>query len=153
MKRFHGDPDRFAAVAEFVVAEFGRSVRYIADVAGGFTQRMQQPQTLLALAQRSVGVLAMRDVAQHPAQAAEMVLIRLAYASELPSPADLIKQLRENAGANAAAGTPVPNGNGGGGSRAKIAVGGAAVAVATQAIAQQTVPQTNPDMQPMPTSC
>ncbi len=33
--------------------------------------------------------------APHPAQAAEMVLIRLAYAAELPTPGDLIKQLRE----------------------------------------------------------
>jgi DNA polymerase-3 subunit gamma/tau len=36
--------------------------------------------------------------ALHPAQAAEMVLIRMAYASELPPPADLIKQLRAEAG-------------------------------------------------------
>jgi hypothetical protein len=35
MSRFHGDPDRFEAVAAFVAAEFGRSVRYVADVAGG----------------------------------------------------------------------------------------------------------------------
>ncbi len=41
--------------------------------------------------------------AQHPAQAAEMVLIRLAYAAELPLPADLIKQLRETAGTSGSA--------------------------------------------------
>jgi hypothetical protein len=35
MSRFHGDPDRFEAVAALVAAEFGRSVRYVADVAGG----------------------------------------------------------------------------------------------------------------------
>jgi hypothetical protein len=35
MRRFHGDPDRFEVVAAFVAAEFGRSVRYVADVAGG----------------------------------------------------------------------------------------------------------------------
>jgi hypothetical protein len=33
--RFHGDPTRFAVVAEFVADRFGRDVRYIADVAGG----------------------------------------------------------------------------------------------------------------------
>lgn len=33
--RFHGDPRRFEAVAEFIYARYGRDVRYIADVAGG----------------------------------------------------------------------------------------------------------------------
>ena len=50
--------------------------------------------------------------AQHPAQAAEMVLIRLAYAAELPLPADLIKQLRETVGTNGAGtATSAPSGN------------------------------------------
>ena len=35
MRRFHGDPARFEAVATFVAEEFGRRVRYVADVAGG----------------------------------------------------------------------------------------------------------------------
>ncbi len=35
------------------------------------------------------------QTAPHPAQAAEMVLIRLAYAAELPPPGDLVKQLKE----------------------------------------------------------
>lgn len=33
--RFHGDPARFDAVADFVAERFGRSVRWVADVAGG----------------------------------------------------------------------------------------------------------------------
>ena len=33
--RFHGDPRRFEVVAEFIYDRYGRSVRYIADVAGG----------------------------------------------------------------------------------------------------------------------
>ena len=33
--RFHGDPKRFEVVAEFISGQFGHSVRYIADVAGG----------------------------------------------------------------------------------------------------------------------
>lgn len=33
--RFHGAPERFETVARFVDERFGRSVRYIADVAGG----------------------------------------------------------------------------------------------------------------------
>jgi len=33
--RFHGSPERFDVVAEFIHDYYGRSVRYIADVAGG----------------------------------------------------------------------------------------------------------------------
>jgi hypothetical protein len=33
--RFHGDPDRFAVVAEFISNAYGASIQYIADVAGG----------------------------------------------------------------------------------------------------------------------
>ncbi|MBT7303189.1 MAG: hypothetical protein HN849_26905 [Victivallales bacterium] len=33
--RFHGDPERFEAVASFVNDRYGTTVRFIADVAGG----------------------------------------------------------------------------------------------------------------------
>jgi hypothetical protein len=33
--RFHGDPRRFEAVAEFIYDRYGKGVQYIADVAGG----------------------------------------------------------------------------------------------------------------------
>lgn len=33
--RFHGDPERFRVVADYVADEFGRSINYVADVAGG----------------------------------------------------------------------------------------------------------------------
>jgi hypothetical protein len=33
--RFHGDPDRFYLMAEFIGERFGNSVEYVADVAGG----------------------------------------------------------------------------------------------------------------------
>jgi len=33
--RFHGDPARFDVLAEYVYDRYGRSVQYIADVAGG----------------------------------------------------------------------------------------------------------------------
>jgi hypothetical protein len=33
--RFHGDPKRFEVVADFIYTRFQRSIRYIADVAGG----------------------------------------------------------------------------------------------------------------------
>ncbi|MDX2028257.1 MAG: DNA polymerase III subunit gamma/tau [Alphaproteobacteria bacterium] len=86
--------------------------------------------------------------ASHPAQAAEMVLIRLAYASELPPPADLIKQLRETAG-NIAPSASVTPPSGGSGTRARVANGGT---VLTQAIATQSLPQAEAAPQIMPTS-
>ena len=33
--RFHGSPERFEVVADFVVERFGRNIKYVADVAGG----------------------------------------------------------------------------------------------------------------------
>lgn len=33
--RFHGDPERFAVLADFIADRYWRSVTYIADVAGG----------------------------------------------------------------------------------------------------------------------
>ena len=54
-------------------------------------------------------------------RAAEMALIRLCYAAELPSPADAIKALQNGAGAaanaSAASAAPAPRGGGGGGRR------------------------------------
>ncbi|HUY68267.1 MAG TPA: DNA polymerase III subunit gamma/tau [Alphaproteobacteria bacterium] len=77
--------------------------------------------------------------APHPADAAEMVLIRLAYAAELPPPADLVRQLRETIGADSAASSPVSASPPGGAPRAKIAVGGATALA--PAIAKQAIPQ------------
>lgn len=67
--------------------------------------------------------------APYPAQAAEMVLIRMAYAAELPPPGDLIKQLREQLGSSGAAASPSPtSGGGGGGSKAMLVRSGAVAA-------------------------
>ncbi len=58
--------------------------------------------------------------APNPAQAAEMVLIRLSYAAELPPPGDLIKQLREQAAsAPQSTGSSAPP-SGGGSSAARF---------------------------------
>lgn len=35
MIKFHGAPERFEVVADFVYSRFGKSIKYIADVAGG----------------------------------------------------------------------------------------------------------------------
>lgn len=89
--------------------------------------------------------------AQHPAQAAEMVLIRLAYASELPPPGDLIKQLKESsAGSAVAVPLQAPSSNGDG-SRAKITSGGAS-AVLSPAVAPKSIPQIDVSLQPAPTN-
>lgn len=76
------------------------------------------------------------QIAAQPAMAAEMVLVRLAYAAELPPPGDLIKQLREQMGsAPKTEGTNVPSGGGGGASSRFTAVptgGGTSVLRAAQ---------------------
>lgn len=80
------------------------------------------------------------QTAAHPAQAAEMVLIRLAYAANLPSPGDLVKQLRDSIGATGNSGTTsgaVPPSGGG----AKLALGGGGVVMA----APQAVANSQPD--------
>ena len=51
--------------------------------------------------------LAETRAAPNPLQAAEMALVRLAYAADLPTPAEVIEQLRNN--------PPAPRGPGGGG--------------------------------------
>ncbi|MDE1900183.1 MAG: DNA polymerase III subunit gamma/tau [Alphaproteobacteria bacterium] len=76
--------------------------------------------------------------AAHPAQAAEMVLIRLAYAADLPSPGDLVRQLRDQAASGASA--PAASGpTSGGGPKARLALGGGGVSIdaapAPQAVA------------------
>ena len=63
--------------------------------------------------------------APSPLRAAEMALIRLCYAADLPSPADAIKALQNGAGAGGerqcGAAAPAPRGGGGGGAAARAA--------------------------------
>jgi DNA polymerase-3 subunit gamma/tau len=61
--------------------------------------------------------------APNPLQAAEMAVVRLAYAAEMPTPAELVEQLRTN--------PPAPRGpGGGGGGGASAPMGGMANAMA-----------------------
>ncbi len=79
------------------------------------------------------------QTAPNPVQAAEMVLIRVAYACDLPPPADLVKQLRDLASSGGLQGSSTPQSGGGGGPKAKLALGGAGGTVsvpAPQALAQ-----------------
>ena len=58
-----------------------------------------------------------------PLAAAEMVLVRFAYAADLPSPADLVKEWKDKGGPGVPApGGVRPAGNGGGGASAGLAV-------------------------------
>jgi len=57
-----------------------------------------------------------------PAAAAEMVLVRLAYAADLPTPGDALKALQE--GTDVPAGSPASGPSGGGGGGARAAAGG-----------------------------
>jgi len=75
--------------------------------------------------------------APSPLQAAEMVLVRLAYAADLPSPAEAIEQMRNN---------PPPPGGGGGG---RPAGGGAPTGGYAQAVSQATVNGVGPSGQPV----
>jgi len=69
------------------------------------------------------------DIAPDRRMAAEMILIRLCYVSDLPSPADLVKRIE--AEEKSGGGAPVlPNGGGGGGALRAMAGGGARVIAA-----------------------
>ncbi|GLQ05430.1 DNA polymerase III subunit gamma/tau [Sneathiella chinensis] len=62
--------------------------------------------------------------------AAEMVLVRLAYASTLPSPEELAKKLQDGQYTGGAPGSGAPSGGGGGGGMRAAAGGGAAATLA-----------------------
>lgn len=80
--------------------------------------------------------------ALNPQLALEMIIIRLLYVSDQPTPGDAMKQLKDGSFAPAGAGAAMGGGAGTGGNlpRAQlrsVAGGGAAAAVATQAVSAQ----------------
>lgn len=80
------------------------------------------------------------NVAPSPLAAAEMVLVRLAYAAELPTPGDALKALQEGEGTAAQTQAPAGNnGNGGSGARAR-AGGHADVAAGSPMPSSETAP-------------
>ncbi len=81
--------------------------------------------------------------APHPAQAAEMALIRLSYAAELPPPGDLIKQLRETMTTTNAGPSASPPPSRGGPGRGETGWSGArsATAIAATPLLPQPLPQ------------
>ena len=59
--------------------------------------------------------------APSPLRAAEMALIRLCYVTDLPTPSEAIKSLRNGAPAGGETAAPAPRGGGGGGAAARLA--------------------------------
>lgn len=80
--------------------------------------------------------------ALNPQLALEMIIIRLLYISDQPTPGDAMKQLKDGTFAPAGAGAPMGNGGGAGAGlpraqlRSVAGGGGSVAAVATQAVAQ-----------------
>jgi DNA polymerase III subunit gamma/tau len=67
------------------------------------------------------------QAAPQPLAALEMLVIRMAYAAELPSPADLVAQLKDGGAVGTGGGSPAPRGGGnGGGARAQLVATNAA---------------------------
>jgi DNA polymerase-3 subunit gamma/tau len=96
-------------------------------VKGGEMAKTLSMATLTRVWQMLLKGLGEVRTAPSPLQAAEMVLVRLAYAADLPSPAEAIESLRNN---------PPPSGGGGGGGGLPA---GAPAGGYTQALAQATV--------------
>jgi len=73
---------------------------------------------------------------QRPLQAADMVLVRLAYAADLPTPGEALKQLLSAAGPTVASGSPSPASGGSrsgeGASQGRLASTGARAQLASQ---------------------
>ncbi|WP_169567276.1 DNA polymerase III subunit gamma/tau [Sneathiella limimaris] len=77
--------------------------------------------------------------------AAEMVLVRLVYASNLPTPQDLAKQIGSGAGNNGTPASPPSGGGAGGDNRPRMsAAGNATLAVSNPAPQQSPMPDAAP---------
>ncbi|MGU3496424.1 DNA polymerase III subunit gamma/tau [Xanthobacteraceae bacterium A53D] len=78
-----------------------------------------------------------------PAQAAEMVLVRLAYASDLPTPDETLRKLKDMP--TDGGGAPGPSAGGGGPPSGAVAVGGGgarlAIAARSEPVPQRAAPQ------------
>ncbi|MBS9476741.1 DNA polymerase III subunit gamma/tau [Ancylobacter radicis] len=95
--------------------------------------------------------------AAKPMQAAEMVLVRLAYASDLPTPDEALRRLRdgaEDAPARPPAGGGAPSGGGsaGGGNSGGGGGGSAAMAMAPRFAAPRALPSSAPSSTPSASS-
>ncbi|MFD1626707.1 DNA polymerase III subunit gamma/tau [Azospirillum griseum] len=87
------------------------------------------------------------QVAPVPQQALEMVIVRLSYAADLPTPGELIRQFQAQQG-GAGGGAP-SRGPGGGGGPVAVVSNGVSAGGAAHAVARRVDPQTQP-AQPQP---
>jgi DNA polymerase-3 subunit gamma/tau len=132
-----------ADLAEFVhfVTRVKLSEAALADPAATEVERARAKEFAAKLSHRVLARawqmllkgVAEVQIAPKPAQAADMVLVRLAYAADLPTPDEALRVLAEGEGAVPAAAAPrvAPGGGNGGGARA-TAGGSAALAAAPQ---------------------
>jgi DNA polymerase-3 subunit gamma/tau len=109
------------------------------------TQGLAMAQKLSMAALTRAWALLMKGLdetlrAPSPARAAEMALIRLCYAADLPSPSDALKQLQGGGSAPAAGSAPAPRGGGGGGAAARLATSQPASAIAAQPVQAAALP-------------
>ncbi len=74
--------------------------------------------------------------APKPVQAAEMVLVRLAYAADLPTPDEALRRLKDQPSPSSAPPAPMPSGGGGGGARLALAAATAQPRPAPVAVAR-----------------
>ena len=83
--------------------------------------------------------------APNPQAAAEMILIRLCYASDLPDPATVLKQLKDGSSV-ASGGTRVPSGGNSGGTVSSFSGGNTATVAMPAVSAPQSVPVANANL-------
>ncbi len=89
--------------------------------------------------------------APKPVQAAEMVLVRLAFAADLPTPDEALRQMRDLPACSSPA-PAAPSGGGGGGARLALASGGGVDARGMEAHAMAAQPMNAPQASSRPVS-
>lgn len=103
---------------------------------GDFAQRLSV-RVLARTWQMLLKGIAEVKQADRPVMAAEMVLVRLAHAADLPTPDEALKMLRDGSGA-------VPAGNGNGGGAPRPPMGGGNTALATRPVLASANPAPAP---------
>ncbi len=108
---------------------------------GDFAQRLSV-RVLARTWQMLLKGIAEVKQADRPVMAAEMVLVRLAHAADLPTPDEALKMLRDGSGA-------IPGGNGNGGGAPRPPIGGGNTALAARPILASANPAPAPVARPV----
>jgi DNA polymerase III subunit gamma/tau len=88
------------------------------------------------------------QAAPDPALAAEMAIIRICYAADLPPPADLIKQIQNQGPGQVGGGYVPPSGGGGNGGGARMAMDGGGVSASHLSAQRLSAPDAAPGLAP-----